>query len=511
MARLHHQWQGRGFGGEEFLPDNHSFASDLDLFGSGSLFELLCTARTSVGRGTLANWLLNPADCSEVKARQSAVAELRDRLDLREHWASLEGNGLDDFGSSLVHDWADAAAISFHPYVRVLGITLPFFLAGLCALAYVGILGHQWIGFLAIPLGMEALLATISLKKSRSVAASAGLASLELAQLTCYLDSFAAQTFRSAKLKALQSPIASSSAGFLRQVRRLTLWVRLLGLRQNNEVFALPASLLLWGTNLTILIEQWRQENREPLVAWFDSLGQFEALLCLARYHYENPDHRFPVLSSRSSAQFKAEALGHPLLDGKICVRSNIDLDTRGTRLIIVSGSNMAGKSTLLRSVGLNAVLALAGAPVRATHLQISSLHIGCSISIHDSLLTGKSKFQSEVERLKLIMALSRSVNLLFLLDEILAGTNSNDRFFGARAVMERLAENGSVGLVTTHDLTITEVGRVLEDQAVNVHFEEYYENGEMRCDYIMRPGVLTHTNGLKVMAALGLLPESAK
>jgi hypothetical protein len=510
VARLHDLWQGRGIGGEEFLPDDHSFASDLDLFGAGSLFEFLCTARTSIGRSTLANWLLNPADCSEVKARQSAVAELRDRLDLREHWASLEGNGPDDFGSSLVHDWADAAAISFHPYVRALGIALPLSLAFLGALAYVGIVGHHWIGFLAVPLGMEVFLAGISLKKSRSVAANAGLPSLELAQLGCYLDSFAAQTFHSPKLRSLQSQVADASGGFSSRIRRLTLLVRLLGLRQ-NETFAIPASLLLWGTNLAIFIERWRQKNKAALVAWIISLGEFEALLCLSRYYYENPDHRFPVLSSHSSAQFNAEALGHPLLDGKTCVRSNIKLDTQGTRLIIVSGSNMAGKSTLLRSVGLNAVLALAGAPVRATHLQISSLHIGCSISIHDSLLMGKSKFQAEVERLKLIMALSRSGNLLFLLDEILAGTNSNDRFFGARAVIERLAENGGVGLVTTHDLTITEIVRVLEDQALNVHFEEYYENGEMRCDYVMRPGVLTHTNGLKVMAALGLVPESAK
>jgi DNA mismatch repair ATPase MutS len=169
----------------------------------------------------------------------------------------------------------------------------------------------------------------------------------------------------------------------------------------------------------------------------------------------------------------------------------------------------MSGKSTLLRSVGVNSVLAFAGAPVRAARLIISPLQIGCSIAVQDSLLQAKSRFQAEVERLKWVLALSRSSKALFLLDEVLGGTNSNDRFLGARAFIEQLAGNGAVGLVTTHDLALTEVVKAFEGRAINVHFEEHYENGEMRFDYVMRSGVLTRTNGLNVMAALGLLPLS--
>ena len=166
----------------------------------------------------------------------------------------------------------------------------------------------------------------------------------------------------------------------------------------------------------------------------------------------------------------------------------------------------MSGKSTLLRSVGLNSVLALAGAPVRATRLHISPLQIGCSIAVHDSLLRGKSRFQAEVERLTWVLTLARANHVLFLLDEILSGTNSADRLFGATAVIERLATNGAIGIVTTHDLALTEMAAALDGRAINVHFEEHYENGEMRFDYQMRPGVLTRTNGANVMAALGLL-----
>jgi DNA mismatch repair ATPase MutS len=354
-------------------------------------------------------------------------------------------------------------------------------------------------------------LAAFLLKKTRSTAANLVLPSFELQLLGPLLDRFEKLHFECGLLKSLQAQLGASSSLPSKQIRVLHLWAWLLDLRQ-FEYFALPASLLLWGTNLAICIERWRQRNREGLARWLDSLGQFEALLCLARYCYENPDHTFAVLKPDASPLFQAKALGHPLLDRRSCVPCDIRLDAKGVQLMMVSGSNMSGKSTLLRSVGLNSVLALAGAPVRAAQLQISPLQIGCSISVQDSLLQARSRFQAEVERLKYVLALSLRANVLFLLDEMLGGTNSADRLFGARAVIEQLAASGAVGIVTTHDLALTEVEKVSGGRAINVHFEEQYENDEMRFDYRMRPGVLTRTNGFNVMAALGLLalPKTA-
>jgi hypothetical protein len=510
VARLHHQWQGRGVDGKAFLPTNHIYAFDLDLFGTGSLFELLCTARTCVGRAMLANWLLNPAEYSQARERQVAISELRDMLDLREDWASVEGVALDQASSS-VREWADVPAISFPAYARALAIALPIFLIVVSLLSGLGVFGHHWLWAVAVPVGPEALLAAFLLKKTRLAAASLDLPSFELSLLAPLLDRLETAHFRCSLLQSLQSQLTASSGSPSKQIRQLRLWAWLLNLRK-IEYFALLTSPILLGTNLAILIELWRQQNRQGLARWLDSLGQFEALLCLARYYFENPDHTFAVLKPKSSSIFQAEALGHPLLDPHTCIRCDMRLDANGTQLIIASGSNMSGKSTLLRSVGLNSVLALAGAPVRAARLQISSLQIGCSISVHDSLLQAKSRFQAEVERLKWITALSRTHNILFLLDEMLGGTNSADRLFGARAVLEQLAASGAIGLVTTHDLALTEIVKVLDGRAINVHFEEHYENGEMRFDYRMRPGVLTHTNGLNVMAALGLLslPKAA-
>jgi MutS domain V len=507
VARLRHQWQGRGMGGEEFQPEKHPYASDLDLFGYGSLFELLCTARTGVGRAQLANWLLNAGECDELRGRQVAVAELRDMLDLREDWASVGGDALDQLSSSAVSDWTNAGRISFPLYVQVLAILLPICSIVLSILSYVGLFGHGWLWAIAAPVGLEALLAALFLKESKGTTANLTVPSFELALMVPLLARLETEHFQCPLLRSLQSRLSLESRRASKQIRILSSLVWLIDLRR-FEYFALIAALALWGTNLAILIERWRQRNQKGLATWLESLGQFEALLCFARYSYENPDHTFAILTPRSAPLFQAEALGHPLLDDKTCVRCDLSL-AQGMQLIMVSGSNMSGKSTLLRSVGVNSVLALAGAPVRATRLVISPLQVGCSISVQDSLLQAKSRFQAEVERLKWILTLSRNNKVLFLLDEVLGGTNSHDRFLGARAGIDQLTESGAVGLVTTHDLALTEIVKAIEGRAINVHFEEHYENGEMRFDFRMRPGVLTRTNGLNVMAALELLPKS--
>jgi hypothetical protein len=506
VARLTHQWQGRGDSGDEFQPADHAYASDLDLFGTGSLFELLCTARTGTGRATLANWLLSPAQSEEVAARYAAIAELRGALDLREGWASVEGGALDQDATS-IRGWVNAPAIAFPFYARAFAIILPILVVVLSLLTGTGAFGHHAEGAVAVTAALEALLAVSLRKKTNLIAADLIVPSFELELLAPLLLRFEELSFQCPLLKSLQLQLADSAGRASKKIRQLHISSWLLQIRR-FEYFAVLVAPFLWGTNFAILTERWRQRNREGLARWLESLGQFEALLCFARYYYENPDHTFAVLRKDSPPLFEAESLGHPLLDPRTCVRCDVHLDAHDTQVIMVSGSNMSGKSTLLRSVGLNTVLAMAGAPVRAARLQISPLEIGCSIAVHDSLLSGKSRFQAEVERLTWILTLSRKSKLLFLLDEVLGGTNSADRLFGVRAVIQQLIDGGAVGIVTTHDLALTEVAKDLDRRLINVHFEEHYEDGEMRFDYRMRPGVLTSTNGINVMAALGLLPE---
>lgn len=505
IGRLSHQWQGRGDPGEEFLLVHHPYAGDLDLFGEGSLFEYMCTARTGAGRATLAAWLLSSADPPEVALRQQAVAELRNKLALQEKWAAAGTSALRHTEPHVVKDWANAPDIVFPHHLALLALMLPVNLLVAAACALFGAFAAHWLPAMAVLLALEAAVSLRLLKSTRQVAVNVGLPSFELGLTAPLLKLLQAQSFECSLLTRLQGHLADPRGPAATQIRRFRLWSQLLELRQ-SEYFAAAFSPLLWGTNLAIVIERWRQRHREALSDWLESLGSFEALLCLARYYYENPGHTFPVLKPESPALFYGGSLGHPLLEKKRCVPCDVLLDASACQVMLVSGSNMSGKSTLLRSVGVNAVLAFAGAPVHASRLELSPMAIGCSISVRDSLLEGRSRFAAEVERLKSIISTSRDGNTLLLLDEILGGTNSRDRLAGTEAILTQIVRRGAIGLITTHDLALTDLDRHYPDRVTNVHFAEHYENGEMRFDYKMCPGVLTHTNGMNVIKALGLL-----
>jgi DNA mismatch repair ATPase MutS len=232
-------------------------------------------------------------------------------------------------------------------------------------------------------------------------------------------------------------------------------------------------------------------------------VGEIEALISLAGYSYEHPADPFPIFIS-GPACFDAEELAHPLIPAATCVRNNVSLGE--TRVLLVSGSNMSGKSTLLRAVGINAVLALAGAPVRASRLRLTPLQTAASIRINDSLQEGSSRFYAEITRLREMFDLAGgNPPLLFLLDELLQGTNSNDRRVGAEGIVRAFLDRGAIGLISTHDLALTDIGGPLDGQLHNVHFQDELKNGRMRFDYRLREGVVTKSNGLELMRSIGL------
>jgi DNA mismatch repair ATPase MutS len=264
----------------------------------------------------------------------------------------------------------------------------------------------------------------------------------------------------------------------------------------------------MWDVHFGLAIDAWRARHGRAVGAWLTAVGQLEALASLAGFAWEHPADVYPDLDE-GEARFEAQALGHPLMLEARCVRNDVALGG-ATRVLIVSGSNMSGKSTLLRAVGVNAVLALAGAPVRASRLRLSPLAVGATLRIRDSLQEGTSRFYAELVRLRdLVHIAAGPIPLLFLLDEILHGTNSHDRRLGAAAVVSGLVERGAIGLVTTHDLALSAVADDPGVRAVNVHFEDRLEDGQMRFDYRMRPGVVRTSNALALMRTLGLLPDA--
>ena len=273
---------------------------------------------------------------------------------------------------------------------------------------------------------------------------------------------------------------------------------------RRNQLFAPVAAVLLWGVQFGLAIEAWRQRCGGRLAAWIDAAGEIEALGSLASHAWEHPDDPFPELVEAGPI-FDATGLGHPLVPEQRCVRNDLALDADRS-VLVVSGSNMSGKSTLLRSVGTNALLALAGAPVRAQRLRISPLAIGASIRLHDSLRDGESRFYAEIKRLRQIVELAGAGgHALFLLDEILHGTNSHDRGIGAAAVVTTLARRGAIGLVTTHDLALAQIAESLAPHAANVHFEDHLADGRIAFDYRLREGVVRKSNALALMREVGL------
>ncbi len=499
LSRIEDRWIGTGNPGAEFLDAKHAYAIDLDLFGSGSLFERLCTARTCSGEEQLARWLLAPAGVEEIRARQAAVRELAPLLDLREALA-LAGEdvrvGLD---VEILSRWSSTPPLPRLPLYRALAAAAVL-LGMACAAAWP--MGAGPLPLLAAILG-AGLLTRHLRPHVQHIVHAVQHPYRDLGVFADILRLLEGHSFQTERLQALRASLDTDGEAASQRIARLHRLVHLLDALK-NQLFAPIGILLLWDTHVALAIEAWRVRFGAAVGNWLAVLGSVEALGSLANFSYENPDAVFPEIGE-TGPYFEATGLGHPLLPASACVRNHVHLGQH-PRVRLVSGSNMSGKSTLLRAIGINTVLALAGAPVRAHSLRLSRLKLGASIRTLDSLQEGTSRFYAEIKRLRQVMDLAGGEPpLLFLLDEVLHGTNSHDRGIGAEALVRGFLARGAIGLVTTHDLALARVGDDLAPITANVHFEDHLEQGEMRFDYTMRPGVVTHSNALELMRAVGL------
>jgi len=480
----------------------HPYADDLDCLGRGSLFHRIDTARTQVGKGVLADWLLAGAPPDVVRARQQAVADLRPRLDLRERLGTLGGDAKEAVESALLVRWGETAPGAFGRGERLAARILPAVTAGA--------IGAWWLGLvpplaIVLTLGVQMGFAAWLRPRVRALLRDVEAPARELVLLAGLLRQVEGESFEAEPLRALQSALTAEETGASERIDRLRRLTDLLDARR-NQLFAPLAGLLLWATQLCFSIEDWRARNGGEIRRWIEAFGEIEALVSLAAYAYERPADPFPELLDAEPAVFEAAELGHPLLEEARCVRNDLAL-SRDLRLLLISGSNMSGKSTLLRAVGANAVLALAGAPVCARRLVISPVQLGASVQLRDSLLGGQSRFYAEIQRLRRVFELADRATppVLFLLDEILHGTNAQERRVGAEAVVAGLLDRGAAGLVTTHDLALTDMVERHAPAAANRHFADHVEDGKLRFDYRLRDGVATQGNALALMRAVGL------
>lgn len=466
LERLADRWAGKGEQGLAYLVEDHPYAVDLDLFGRGSLFERLCTARTRGGADLLADWLRAPASRDEVLARQQAVAELKTNLSLREALALLGAEvpaGVDLKGLA---EWGVVPPVLNSPTARTLAAVL---VAVNLALLTGWLLNEIHLYPFGIGVLVQSGFAAWWLRRVRQVIEPIDRRSYDLALLAGILARIEREQFVSARPQRLRAMLDARGEMPSRQIARLVRLVNWLDCR-HNAYFGMLAPLLLWSTQLAFAFETWRAHSGPFIGRWLEAAAHFEALCSLASYAYENPADPFPEVVAEGPC-YDGEGLGHPFLPVSRCVRNDLRLG-KDLQVLVVSGSNMSGKSTLLRTVGVNAVLALAGAPVRAYRLRLSPLAVGATLRVQDSLQEGRSRFYAEIRRISQLVALARGpLPLLFLLDEILHGTNSHDRRLGAAAIVRSLVRLGAVGLVTTHDLALTQIAEELAVRAtINVN-----------------------------------------
>ncbi|TAK11059.1 MAG: DNA mismatch repair protein MutS [Acidobacteria bacterium] len=499
LARLDGTWASSGADGARFV-ERADFAADLDLFGAGSLFQLINTARTEVGEEVIAEWLTNGAPIDEVIARQAAVDELRPMIEFREALAVTAAD-VHVGKTSALGRWAGGPAppVPGAAVVAFAGLSVVSVLLVAAALS-----GRMPPGLLILWLGIQVGITLLWGRRQFRALADMDDALRDLALLKVLLERLETQAFSSPRLTRLRDSLPADGLRASQTIAGLERLVTALD-SCRNQIVAPIAVFFQVPSLIMIAIARWRVAHGRHMAAWLRAVGEIEAFSAISTFAFEHPESPFPEVVPGAPV-FDADGLAHPLIHGEVAVANDVRLGGEAPHVLMVSGSNMSGKSTLLRAVGVNVVLALAGAPVRAARLRLSPLALGVTLRIEDSLQGGHSKFYAEILRLRSIVDLSRGpVPLLFLLDEILAGTNSYDRRIGAEAVIRALAGAGAIGLVTTHDLALTELVSTLGAPAANVHFEDRIEDGRMVFDYRMRPGVVQRSNALELMRTIGL------
>ncbi len=478
-------------------------ARDVNLFGRASLAQLLGTVHSPPGKTVLSDWLLRPALPEEIVRRQETVARLAPEIDLRQR-LQVSVRPMDQAPADVepfLH-WAEG-----EPWLlKRPGLIWLFRLLAVLTPA-AGLLG--WLT--PVPMAPFLVLITVNLS----------LGYLLAKRTFARFDEIEAREGDFQRYAEALETIAGPDGDLLHQGRPAHAWMALLhhrvGLsevRHSAYLHSILQSLFLWDFHALLLLEKWQRDAGAQARGWLAALGRFEALAALATLKFEQPEWCFPVVD-RAADRFAAAGLGHPLIPEAHRVANDVEVGPPGT-FLLVTGSNMSGKSTLLRSIGINAVLAQAGGPVCAASLRMPPVTLATSILVEDSLADGVSFFMAELQRIQKVVAAADRAQaegrvLLYLLDEVLRGTNSYERQVAVRRVVLHLMRHGALGAVSTHDLQLAEVPE-LQAAAVPVHFRETVHPGgdpPMTFDYQMRPGVATTVNALKLMELVGLPAES--
>jgi hypothetical protein len=503
LMRLCSEWTKLPIAPERLLPSAHPYAWDVDLLGQGSLLQRIDVTRTVHGERMLCDWLGRAAGLEAIHARQAAVAELAPMVELRQEFeaAALVARGGEKLDGRPFRELAELPSyFAAHRWLTPTIFALPAFTL-LCYL-----LGGAHV--LPTPTWLLPFTAHIALlwKTARPVRRAFDLAAARQGAAESFelmLRVVERARFSSPLLTALQARLAIDGTPPSTHMRRLKAWTSSAELRQQFLFYIVVAPLTLWDLHVLRGLERWNERVGRRTADWFAALGELEALSSLATLAFGDPAARMPEVTATGALD--ARGLCHPLLPAESRISNDVRLSGPGCALI-VTGSNMAGKSTLLRAVGQNVALALAGGPVCASAMQVPLLRLRASMRAEDSLQEGASYFLAELQKLRTVVAdAQEEPPVLFLLDELLRGTNARARHVGARAVLLHLLNRSALGLVATHDVALAALEREYPGRIHNVHFTDVVEDGEMRFDYRLREGVVRTSNALRLLSMAGI------
>lgn len=517
IARIERRWADLPPAPRFTAPGSHDYATDLDLFGDASLLRLVGTCGTAPGWRTLQSWLLGRADPETVALRQEAVGEMAAAMDFRDRLAA-EARLAEAAQTEPFLRWAEGDSwLPNHRWVRATALVLtPVNLAAIALYA----VGAAPTAALAWTLLLSVLVRTLRRRAIRQVFAEAGDGESGVRRYGDLLGHLHRAPLTSSYMTRVRRRIGEGPRAAPEEIARLRRLLDLADVRR-SPLFHLPLAIVLhWDVHVLAALERWKARSGRRVRDWLDAIGEAEALAALAAAAADHPDWTLPALDP-DARTLRARSLGHPLLAPGICVRNDVEVGPAGS-FLLVTGSNMSGKSTLLRAVGLNAVLAQAGGPVCADELRMPPLRVVTSMRVDDSVTGGVSFFMAGLHRLKEVVDAARSggdsprpdaassgvgaPRTLYLLDEILRGTNSAERRIAARTVLRHLLETDAIGAVTTHDLSLADAEDLVA-RAVAMHFTESVGDGAdgLAFDYRLRAGIATSTNALKLLEMVGL------
>jgi len=486
-------------GGEEFIDAEHPYSYDLDFFGDHSFFQFCNRTVTYLGKENLAKKLSKTSSTEEIKLRQEAIKELAKKIDWRQNFQSI---GLDIKDNpkhlDILSEWLQVPAFVINDkLLTFLRFVAPFF--SLAAL----ILAFSQPLYIVILLLLPALYTLrITLERINDTHLRTTHSEKALGRYASLIKHIEKENFDASLLQKLKANLSGKEQSSAKTIKQLSYIISQLNVRYN--FFAIFLNLLtLWDLQWVARLEQWKDKNKDKLEGWFESLNEFDALISLSTLAHNKPDWIYPEVNNRK--QLKGIGLGHPLIPTTDSISNDLVMPT-SEHIKLVTGSNMAGKSTFLRTVGINIVLAQMGSKVCAKELTLPQLAVYTSMRTTDALHENTSSFYAELKRLKIILdAVDRKEQVYFLLDEILKGTNSKDRHTGSKALIEQLIKSGGAGIIATHDLELSSLEAQYDGNLENLCMEVEVNDDELVFDYKLKKGVSKSFNATTLMRNMGI------